>query len=281
MKRKTFLLSTVFAPALVPAQEGPPRAERVEQLTAGAAPRLAINHLGFLPKARKRVILRATGEAAPSEFLVRDVGSDRFGWYGQPPEPRRLTRLLAKADCDFGPCLTGEFTELERPGMYQITIPGERSVPIFIRPDVWRRTLPKAVGYIHAQRCGTEVPNVHEVCHLNDARRRDTGEHRNVVGGWHDAGDLRKWMSATMLNGFALLELAETWPRHPDAPAWRDAVRLYLDEFVLPMSARNAYRIIPYGLFFGAPTRSATGRLRASSPTGTSCRCASNSGGSA
>lgn len=448
MNRRTFL-TTVFAPALASAQEGPPRPERVEQLTPGPAPRLAVNHLGFFPKARKRVIVRATGGPAPAEFLVRDIGSDRFGWYGQPPEPRQLTRPLAKTECDFGPSLTGEFTELERPGMYQITIPGERSVPFFIRPDVWRRTLPKAAGYIHAQRCGAEVPNVHPVCHLDDARRRDTGEHRDVVGGWHDAGDLRKWMSATMLNGFALLELAqssvrvagietaslleefrwgnqyflkmqdadglvfadtaggvngdnsdnhwtdnkigtaddrhinpwkvpliqamftaleamaarvfepsdrayanrcltaarrcwqaasrgsatlelaagiraaraleqatgesvwreeaarlargllglryadsagsqklvrgfwraapedaspfvdavysaypaiallelaETWPKHSEASAWRDAVRLYLDEYVLPMSARNAYRIIPYGLFFGSPT---------------------------
>ncbi|MBZ5582619.1 MAG: glycoside hydrolase family 9 protein [Acidobacteriia bacterium] len=84
----------------------------------------------------------------------------------------------------------------------------ELSVPFFIRPDAWRRTLPKAVSYHHAQRCGVEVPNVHPVCHLDDARRRDNGQHVDVTGGWHDAGDLRKWMDATMMNALGLLRLA-------------------------------------------------------------------------
>src|SRR5450759_4274338 len=39
------------------------------------------------------------------------------------------------------------------------------------------------------------------------SRRRDTGEHIDTSGGWHDAGDLRKWVSATVLNGIALMEL--------------------------------------------------------------------------
>jgi len=80
--------------------------------------------------------------------------------------------------------------------------------------QVWRRTLPKAVGYYRYQRCGVEVPMVHPACHLDDARRRDTGEHVNEVGGWHDAGDLRKWMDVTMLNGIALLNLWRNFP-HP------------------------------------------------------------------
>jgi len=64
------------------------------------------------------------------------------------------------------------------------------------------------VSYHHAQRCGVAVPNVHPVCHLDDARRRDNGEHVDTTGGWHDAGDLRKWMDATMMNAFGLLAVA-------------------------------------------------------------------------
>ncbi len=48
---------------------------------------------------------------------------------------------------------------------------------------------------------------------LDDARRRDTGEHIDTVGGWHDAGDLRKWTAHTMLLGIAIHQikrLAET-----------------------------------------------------------------------
>lgn len=39
--------------------------------------------------------------------------------------------------------------------------------------------------------------------------------HVDTVGGWHDAGDLRKWMDATMMNSFGLLAVA----RHL-GPGW-------------------------------------------------------------
>jgi hypothetical protein len=56
--------------------------------------------------------------------------------------------------------------------LYQITVAGEHSVQFAIQEDVWRRTVPKAVGYYRYQRCGVEVPGVHPACHLDDARRR-------------------------------------------------------------------------------------------------------------
>jgi hypothetical protein len=230
MNRRSFLVGQAVWPALgrrnrpphlLAAQAGPPQPARVESLTARATPIVALNHLGFVPKAPKMVIVRATGESAPREFTVRDIGG--------PPQPFQLKKPLQASRCDFGDCLTGEFTDLDTEAMYQVSAGEERSVPFFIRPDLWRRTLPKAFGYIHAQRCGTEVPNVHAVCHTDDARRRDNGEHIDVAGGWHDAGDLRKWMSATMMNGFALLEVARVLG--PEWDAAGSGLAPLLDEF--------------------------------------------------
>jgi hypothetical protein len=200
MRRRQFL-STLCASPLALAQEGPPRVERVEKLTpaaSGRVPLLHACHLGYRPEARKIAVYRsATG---PAECLLR----------GLPPypEPFSQTIPLKPFDCDFGPCRTADFSAVTRPGLYQITVAEERSVPFFIDATVWRRTLPMAFSYYPAQRCGTAVPNVHPVCHLDDARRRDTGEHLDTTGGWHDAGDLRKWMTWTMTNGFAILEMA-------------------------------------------------------------------------
>ena len=199
MNRRSFLALGGAAPAWVRAQQGPSRPERVESMTPDALPAIAINHLGFVPKARKRVIYRAAGEGAPEDFLIREIGSG---------PPFRRTFPLKRVTTDIIDCLVGDFSEVEREGMYQVTVGDELSVPFFIRPDVWRRTLPKAVSYYKAQRCGVEVPNVHALCHTDDARRRDTGEHIDTSGGWHDAGDLRKWMSATQLNAIALTRLA-------------------------------------------------------------------------
>ena len=189
-----------------------PAAERefpVEKMTPMPQPAIALNHLGFVPDARKLALYR-TGEAPrPAEFSLRQLGD--------PEKPFQITRPLRSGASELGECLVADFSDLTREGLYQITINGERSVPFFIRPDVWRRVLPKAVSYFHTQRCGVEVPNVHPACHLDDARRRDNGERVDVTGGWHDAGDLRKWMSATMMNGFGLMHLArrlgEKWDK--------------------------------------------------------------------
>ncbi len=201
MRRRNFLASLgAVAPAVAAAQQTPPQGERVEQLTAPPTPAIALNHLGFLPGAEKILVFRLTGAAAPAEFTVRDVGSSL--------KPFRVTKPLRKTASDFGDCMVGDFSDVQTEMMCQATAASERSVPFFIRPDAWRRTLPKAVSYHKAQRCGVAVPSVHPACHLDDARRRDKGQYVDLTGGWHDAGDLRKWMDATMMNAFGLLHLA-------------------------------------------------------------------------
>jgi hypothetical protein len=208
MNRRNFLGLGLSTPgAMLLAQQGPPREERVETMTPDPAPAIAMNHLGFPPKSRKVVIFRYAGDEGPAEFTIRDIGG--------PRTPFRATRPLKRFTSDVIDCLVGDFSDIEREAMYQVTVGDEASVPFFIRPDAWRRTLPKAAGYYRYQRCGVEVPNVHAACHLDDARRRDNGKHVDVTGGWHDAGDLRKWMSTTLLNAIGLLRLARnlgaTW----------------------------------------------------------------------
>ncbi len=201
MNRRSFLgwgLSTPAAALF--AQSGPPREEPVEAMMPEDAPAIALNHLGFLAGARKTVIFRYAGEEGPVNFQIRDIG----GAAGAI----RQTLPLKREHSDVIDCLVGDFSGIDREGMYQISIADELSTPFFIRPDVWRRTLPKAAGYYRYQRCGVAVPGVHPACHLDDARRRDNGQPVDTTGGWHDAGDLRKWMDATMLNAIGLLRVA-------------------------------------------------------------------------
>jgi hypothetical protein len=201
MDRRSFLIGAGIAAGSAAAQSAPPRTEAVESATPDESPSIVLSQVGFLPKARKTVIYRVSaGEMPPDRFTLRDIGGS--------PRSFSLTKPLLAAPGDVPNCLIGDFSDLEREGFYQITAGNERCAPFFIRPDAWRRTLPKAVAYHHAQRCGCEVPNVHPACHLDDGRRRDTGQHVDVTGGWHDAGDLRKWMDATMMAGFGLLRVA-------------------------------------------------------------------------
>jgi hypothetical protein len=200
MRRRDFIKGvglSLAAPVL--AQEGPPVKDRVEELTAPGKPAIVLNHIGFVPDARKTVLFRNPGPAAPAEFTLSEIGSN-----GKPLDWKRLLRPV---ECDFGPCLAGDFSDIVQPGLYQVSAGGLRSVPFFIRRDLWRRTLPKAFSFYYQERCGVAVPNVHPVCHLDDARRRDNGQHVDVTGGWHDAGDLRKWMSTALHSGIAIAQL--------------------------------------------------------------------------
>lgn len=207
MKRREFLGTLAAMPLAVPTptggQEGPPRPDPIEVMTPPPTPAIALNHLGFRPRAgSKTLVVRATATPAPRRYTLRDVSERHFSF----------TRPLREVQSDLGPCLTADFTDLTRQGLYQITVGNEYSVQFAISDEVWRRTLPKAFGYYRYQRCGVDVPLVHPACHLDDARRRDNGQHVDEVGGWHDAGDLRKWMDVTMLNGIALLHLLRNNP---------------------------------------------------------------------
>ncbi len=69
--------------------------------------------------------------------------------------------------------------------------------------------------YFHAQRCGQEIDDWHNACHLDDSRcvnikfkannlplqilkpTYKAGTHIDVTGGWHDAGDYNKYMGNT------------------------------------------------------------------------------------
>ncbi len=183
--------------------------ERIESSTAPDSPAIVLNHLGFRPASKKLLLWRGERTGEKAEFTMREVGSVL--------EPFSITRPMAVISSGDVKGYQGDFSDVTRIGMYQVTVNGERSVPFFIRPDVWRRTLPKAVGYHKYQRCGVAVPNVHAVCHLDDALRRDNGQHVDTTGGWHDAGDLRKWTDATMLNGIGLLWLLRNLGSNWDA----------------------------------------------------------------
>jgi hypothetical protein len=206
VERRQFLqMLTALGPAAAAAlgQEGPPSPDPVEKMVAGSAPTVGVCHVGFHPEAQKRVIVR---DQSLRNFLMYDISSGPVF---------HLERPLLPISSELGPAVAGDFSDITRQGLYQIRAGDELSPPFFIRPDVWRRFLPVVVSYHHAQRCGVGVPNVHDICHLDDARRRDNGVHVDTVGGWHDAGDLRKWMDATMMNAFGLLAIA----RHL-GPAW-------------------------------------------------------------
>lgn len=50
----------------------------------------------------------------------------------------------------------------------------------------------------------------------------------------------------------ALCDLFEEFPFHPTADKWKKALTMFFDGYLLPISYRNAFGILPYGLWVGS-----------------------------
>lgn len=180
--------------------------------------KIFVNHLGYRPgDTAKRAIIQ--GEGRFEEFLVIDLNAMGYNEIGPNSRKNEVAwkGRLERVVTDMGTYSVADFSDLRKPGIYLVSLGNEfNSVPFQIREDVYSRTLRKAFGYIHIQRCGQAVEDYHEACHLDDAIRRDNGEYVNTTGGWHDAGDLRKWMAHTMLLAVGICQL-----KRNKNPEWR------------------------------------------------------------
>jgi len=55
------------------------------------------------------------------------------------------------------------------------------------------------------------------------------------------------WRGCWPLQG--LCDLLEARPGHPRASAWHEAIQLYIDPYLAALAGRNAFAILPYGLY--------------------------------
>jgi hypothetical protein len=177
-------------------------------MTAESSPMLGICQVGFRVDGKKRIILRGAGFSSNDQLqLVSTRGTCK---------PVALTPDSA---FDFGPAAIVEFSELTAQDTYRAKFRTEESLPFPVAPDAWKRILPILAGYQYQQRCGYSFPGGRSACHRDDARRRDNAFRVDTTGGWHDAGDLRKWVDATLMNLFGLLALIRNLKTHPNSGA--------------------------------------------------------------
>lgn len=82
-----------------------------------------------------------------------------------------------------------------------------------------------------------------------------TGNQSEIRGYFY--GNSAKTSMATMiyiepLNLIALCELLESAPTHPDAATWSDILRSYCNDYLTPMTSRNAFKLVPFSLYKSA-----------------------------
>jgi hypothetical protein len=213
MTRREWLLTAPAVAGVAGLGWSRPRQGRpLLEMTPAEGPLVTGSQLGFRPDSPKRILIQGLDPGKPANVLIVDEdGSSRTISAPTPQVSAFDIRACAVLLNDLRPNHSYRASILS-----DKTRAGE-SFAFTIARDAWLRQFPILAGYAHHQRCGHSDRREHPICHLDDARRRDTGIHVDVTGGWHDAGDLRKWVDATLMNLFGLTALARRLSTNPDA----------------------------------------------------------------
>jgi len=178
-------------------------------------PKIYLNHLGFLCNATKCVIVDM---CEFDSFEVQDMMISQVeSLDGYENWKTVYSGELKKVSTDMGDYLVGDFSELNKPGFYRVVLPGvvAHSFQFAINDGICSQLPRLFLDFIHSRRSGDFENEWRGPSHLDDAIRSDTGEQIDCVGGWYDAGDLRKWMSMTMMPTLGFLDIYErlgmTW----------------------------------------------------------------------
>ena len=121
-----------------------------------------------------------------------------------------------------------DFSSFTTPGTYVLSVPGGSnpgalSYPFSIGDGVYQAVLQAAVRMYFYQRCGEGIVAatggqwVHAACHQQEAAAdlydgSDQGQPIDIRGGWHDAGDYRKYVSWTFPTLWRLMKAYEWYP---------------------------------------------------------------------
>lgn len=181
-----------------------PRPERLE-----TSFRIFVDQAGYLPTAEKAAVF-----TFPAGYysVINETGSICFSGVPVPAGADEASgETLFKAD----------FSRLTAPGTYRI-ISGTDFSPVFrIGEDVYKNCFDDCMKAFYFQRCGCALEEkyagmwTHEKCHSAPAVLwEDHSVKLDVTGGWHDAGDYGKYVTAAAA---ALAHLLYAWKMFPEA----------------------------------------------------------------
>ena len=171
-----------------------------------AAGKIAFSHAGYTAGATKTAI---ASRLEAKEFSVLEQGTGKVV----------LTKAAEQQKTLLGNYEVLDFSEVQAPGKYVIRAGATTTRPFEIGPDAWRASIWKAINFMYSERCGTVIPGIHGICHLDDYSVH--GDQRIIVnGGYHDAGDLTATGNTPGM-AYALFSFAERLEEQGEDPELR------------------------------------------------------------
>ena len=183
---------------------------------------IKVNHRGFLCNSKKRFILteNKNGSLDFSVYLIHDV-KHICVYRGQMVEYKENGQAIYE----------GDFSSVCDNGDYFIEAGGYISRHFVIYDgayDICQRTM---LQYFTYQRCGHPLGWAGK-CHLDDGYIKETGEHIDLSGGYHQSSDLRKSPGGVSIGVNGMLRFALSDKSQWGAILVKDEVRWALDYYL-------------------------------------------------
>ena len=160
-----------------------------EELSADI-PRICVDQAGYLPKSRKTAVLTFPAELFS---IIDDNGEKHF---------EGAVTHFGHDECSGDDVYIADFTSFERSGSYRITAGGVTSPLFRVGHGVYGKLFRDTAKAYYYLRCGCELEEkyagayTHAECHTSEAEILGEGGKVDVSGGWHDAGDYGRYVTA-------------------------------------------------------------------------------------
>lgn len=148
------------------------------------------NQIGYRPDCEK-IAVAFSVTPLPAQFEVIDAASGKMVFRGSTKP------LPGESWGQFSNYVEVNFSRFQKPGNYFVRIDDAKSFPFTINKKVYSKLPDQLLEFMRQQRCGYN-PWLDAVCHSYDGRTAygpmTNGTYLDATGGWHDAGDLLKYL---------------------------------------------------------------------------------------
>ena len=179
---------------------------------------IRINQLGFQTRDVKTAVAFGAQPIAAA-FEVTDADDGTIAWQGE-------TKVISDASWgQFHYHAQCDFSGLQKPGHYVLRVGAAQSARFAVADDVYATLPDELLEFMREQRCGYN-PFLDQTCHQLDGRTAygplTNGTFLDCTGGWHDAGDLLKYL---LTSGNATAQMLLAWRLEHGSKIFHDTVK--------------------------------------------------------
>jgi len=169
---------------------------------------IRINQLGYIPQSVKVAVFISDENIEITTFQLFETLSGKLVFEGKPEAAD--AQMWGKQSA-----YRLNFSTFQQNGGYFLKVGNTVSPSFQISPDVYNGTADFILNYMRQQRCGFN-PYLNDSCHTHDGIIVDhptkTGQHIDVVGGWHDASD---YLQYTTTSANAIYQMLFAYQQNP------------------------------------------------------------------